>query len=322
MGAGGQHQPERKLRLGERMLKWLKRPAAHPWQYWLTHVLFAVIATIPVGGVIVHRLHPKTPFETVWQGILGQQRSVPIRIADVPGQEIDIPPYGKTRVPKNVPFVGIAESLGISELREALSLSGITPDLCLQNEFGSKQRDRSFVTVGGPSINKTTRQLVLSWNEKEKRFESTHEAWLDGQLVIYYPSHRVVDFAHPDDKDPSKPTIFNPDEGERGDLGEDFGFVVIAPNKLKEGAYSVALFGVWPPGTQAAVHALVRPEEVAKDTHFVAMIRQRKPIVAVVKTFVGDLTSEGAKILYVRDLNPERIPAQKANQYATAYVEK
>lgn len=290
--------------------KHLPQLADHPWSYWIVHLsagilVGVILALAPFLVGWIHRHNEQGPFNDTWIGILGTQQVVPIIVSDVPGKEFSLPPYGTSRLPKNVPLVGVPEALGIAELREALTQGSQKrhPELHVRGEYGRNVTELSFVSVGRPSVNEMTRNLVASWNENEKddnkKLIFENGVTLDGKLVIHYPSHYVVDGGQ------GTSTPYRAQEKD-GRIVKDYGFIVIGKSPYQEGRMVCAVFGVWPQGTQAAVEALIRPDSTSDyGKQLLKRIRERRGVVAIVETQVRGLSAEGPKLVAVRPLESQ-----------------
>lgn len=182
----------------------------------------------------------------------------------------------------------------------------------MTGEYGQEQRQVNFFTVGGPTVNDMTRDLVAVWDDSKTSVEQAYHFekgnTLDGKLVIHYPAHYVEDFGQSNGEVPG-PKVYKPKTDETGRILNDFGFIIIGPNPYDHTKMVCALYGVWPQGTQAAVRALVRPD--AANPLFqdlLRRVRSREGVVAIVETKVFALTAESPSLVFIRSLDPTAVP--------------
>jgi len=247
--------------------------------------------------IIVQAYH-RRPFAKMWAVLLQDQANAPIVIADVPVDEFSIRRFHtKSRLPTNVPLLGLQDALGVSALTNALAdgSPNWAPELHAAEDSRVQMSHFTFVSIGGPSVNEATYELIASCEEvaNEGRGKAIlhRGTLLDSKLMIFYPSHEAEDFsstgpmAYIAGKDDSR-------------LREDYGFIEIGPSPYAPGHYAVVVFGLWPPGTQAAVEALIHPDTTSdKGKLMQSMIRNHQPLVAVVKTQVTSISTQGTPAL-------------------------
>jgi len=298
-----------------------KRLADHGWLYWLIHLLIAIIgAAIPVWiAALFLATSVQKPSDKIWTALAGQQESVPVIVSNFSQQNFNTG-SGIAILPQNVPLVGIADALGASELVDALSHSHPqrTARLLVTEEVGQEHRQASFLTVGGPSVNKMTDNLVAKWKDQEQdpqqAYSFTKNVTLDGKLIIHYPDHYVEDYGEIDEKTKQAPKLYVLGIVNRR-VTHDFGFIVIGPNPFDGSKTVCALYGIWPQGTQAAIRALTRPDtRNPLFTELLNRLEKHEGVVAVVETNVWSFTAESPRIIAVRKLDPNPVPADKFNK--------
>jgi hypothetical protein len=280
------------------------------WGKVVRDIVIAVAAAI-IGYFIpvLIQSYQRRPFAKMWAALLRDQKTVPIIIADVPAQEFAIPRFHtKSRLPANVPLLGLQDALGVSELTSKLSEAGWAPQLHTTEESGVLMHQYSFVSIGGPSVNGATYELVASCEEVANGGRGKvilHGNMLDSKLIIFYPSHEVEDLGT------SPPGKFMATKSNSG-LSVDYGFIEIGPNKYVSGQYTggqnaIAVFGLWPPGTQAAIDALIYPDTSSVlGKRMQSMIKNNQPLVAVVEVSVTNLSTPNPPMLVaVRPLEPK-----------------
>jgi len=256
------------------------------WMLYLLDLPFVeavvTIALVFSARRLSRHLHLR-PFRHVWDVILGNDKVISIVMADVPLAEFSISRVGaKSPLPTNVPLVGVQEAMAVSLLREKLRevYKERPVRLVVSADFGSLS-DSNFVSVGGPSVN----GVAYSMLERHK---------IDDQLRIVYPDHYAVDKA-----DGEKYEAEMVDNA----LCRDYGFIVVGPNPLDEQRVVCLFFGIWPPGTSAAIAALVDPDTKSElGRKLVTTIREKRRAVAVVETRVQGLTPGTSRAIKVRDV--------------------
>jgi hypothetical protein len=224
----------------------------------------------------------RRPFHQIWNALLGDAEVVNIVYADVALPEFEIAEMReKSRLPRNVPLLGVQEAVGLAAVAGALRQHYGNRRIEVNSARDFHQYEETVISIGGPSVNRVTKEFL----EKHK---------LDSKFSITYPAHVAADAA-----DGSE---YRCDERDDEIVG-DYGFIFIAPNPLNPSNTVCILFGIWPQGSRAATKMLVEPER--SDPHFkdfLARVQARSGVFAVVKSAVMGLRPGEPKFIKVRGL--------------------
>jgi hypothetical protein len=214
----------------------------------------------------------QAPFHEIWDPILEGANSIPIVIGGIRAEGFT--PIGTdkpVRLPRNVLLVGVEDGAGMSLLRESLVRAfgrNKRPTLHQPDDFGDNIKT-SFVSVGGPSVNKVTGRIL---------------AYTIG-IQMVYPADLLDDpYAMIGQRK------FSAEQDPQGNVTKDVGFIIVKPNPFAPDHTVCVVFGIWPYGTSAALEELSTPDMT--NTHFKEFVRQAKlhaPFVAVVETKVEGL---------------------------------
>jgi hypothetical protein len=254
------------------------------WHYlrdWVLQPLFWMLLVLAAQKV--WSWYTSRPLRQLWGGIIQSQERVPIVLGDVPAANFVIPDSGGkvAHLPPNAPFVGVGDAVGTALLQILVRDFHRNVAVEFSSESGPDTTQLNFVAVGGPSVNMVTRRVLVDEN-------------LDAGLRIVYPDHYAVDGANGQQ--------FHAEFDQMGRITADYGFIVVGPNPFRKDKVACLVFGIWPPGTRAAVEELLSPEPSPLGKELVKRIKKHQGAVAVVKTSVTNLSQGGPRIIEVRPL--------------------
>ena len=232
------------------------------------------------------------PFHDIWGKMLEGQDYIPVAIGGMEKlREFEIEGQGKAQLPPNVPALGAQETFGVSRLGQSITneFGADTFVLYQHTDFDHIKINKSFVAVGGWSVNSITRDIL-------------HERKIDKYFDMVYPQHYAKDEA---DGVTYKAT---PPDSRDGPISEDYGFIVIGPNPYDNTKTVILAFGIWPQGTQAAMEALAEPDTNSpQGRQFIDLVKEGKGLVAVVKTEVTGVNQTRPSLVKVRPLIQEEV---------------
>jgi hypothetical protein len=225
------------------------------------------------------------PFHAVWDGIIGDQRHIPIVIGGIKQGGFhpeNTPPGSETPLPSNVHLIAAQDTIASSLLQQRLvRVYGI--DSAITESEGFNELRSTFVTVGGSSVNETTYDILV-------------QRKLDKKFKMFYPEHYAIDAFDGTRYDPD----ITPD---KKSIVKDFGFIMVGPNPYDQKKTVCVLFGIWPQGTGAALDALIDPDtESVLGRKFIEKLHTHRSVLAVVETVVNGLQQGRPVFVKVRDL--------------------
>ena len=232
--------------------------------------------------VRVRRVVRQRPFHKIWDAVVADAEDIHIVYADMVLPEFEIAETSvRSHLPTNVPLLPAQEAVGISDVYRALADNYAKRRIHLHSARDFNQYNETVVCIGGPSVNKATREFL-----DNRR--------LDSKFRMIYPDHVAEDDADG--------TRYSCDE--RGtEITSDYGFIFIAPNPLADAQTICTLFGIWPQGSRAAAKMLVEPDRSDpgfKD--FVRRVRDRSGVLGIVRTEVHGLAVGDPQFVKVRGL--------------------
>ena len=256
---------------------WVQRILKWRLIEWVVSAVVGMVVIWGWGRVDAYR--QQTPFHELWDHVLEGADSIPIVIG---GIKLDVfTPNGTnrpSRLPKNVLLVGVDDGVGMSLLREsfARAFGRLKVTLHQPQDFGDNIL-KSFVSVGGPSVNSVTGGLLAN---------------VTG-IQMFYPEHYAM----------VGQEKLSAEQDRQGNVTKDFGFIIIAPNPLAQIHHVCVVFGIWPYGTSAALEALSKPDLRNRlFQQFTEKIKLRSPVLLVLETKVEDLQHGAPNLIEVRDL--------------------
>ncbi|MEH1937346.1 MAG: hypothetical protein V7L14_27295 [Nostoc sp.] len=222
------------------------------------------------------------PFHLIWDNIFDDEENIYIAVSDIPLDKFPIFKQNSTsQLPNNVSLLGVQEAVGLAELRQAMKIAypnkKIYPDISRDFNFYTS----SFISVGGPSVNSTTYEILI--NSK-----------LKNQIEIVYPEHYAIDKKNNVEY---KPDLI------RNEIKEDYGFIIVNRNPFNPNKTVCLFFGVWPQGTRAAIQTMIELNVKEKYVRQLTKLIKRKcPILVIVKTKVVGLVQGTPEIVLLREL--------------------
>jgi hypothetical protein len=119
---------------------------------------------------------------------------------------------------------------------------------------------------------------------------------------MFYPEHYAVDGA--DGKRYDAELV--PPAPENGSIVKDYGFIIVGPNPYDKQKTVCLAFGIWPPGTKAALDALTDPDMTSGyGREFIEKLKTHRGVLAVVETEVHGPQQGRPVFVKVRDLLPQ-----------------
>lgn len=242
----------------------------------------AVVLLCTFAFVRGRRFVRQRPFHQIWDALLGGAQDIHIVYADMALPEFEIGGTSvKSHLPRNVPLLPAQEAIGISDVYRALHHHYGSRRIHLHSARDFRHYNETVVCIGGPSVNKAT-----------KEFLSNRQ--LDSKFRIIYPEHVAED-----DEDGARYTCDEHDH----EITCDYGFIFIAPNPLAKAHTICALFGIWPQGSRAAAKMLVEPARSDPDfKDFVCRVKARSGVLGIVRTEVAGLVTGDPRFVKVRGL--------------------
>jgi hypothetical protein len=226
-----------------------------------------------------------SPPREIWDVILGDQPYIPVVVSNARVIEfIDVQdPSRRTVLPRNTPILGLHEAVGITELTKRLASLYPERGLELRNAQTYEMSDWSFISVGGPEVNQVTAELL-----RPNRL-AAGITLVRADLGSYGMDEKTGDRYQP--------------EIQGDQLLSDFGFIIIGPNPSWPERFACTLFGVWPPGSAAAIRTLVKLETgnpLAQE--LLGLLADKRGAVAVVETRLRGLKDDAPTLIRVRAL--------------------
>jgi hypothetical protein len=226
-------------------------------------------------------------FRQLWGGIINGRQRVPVIIGDVEFKDFvsQDSQASTVHLPPNVPLFGVGDAVAMSLIHETLlrCLHGGNAPVLFASQSDAEIATDTFVSVGGPSVNKVTGRVLVDMK-------------LDGKLrMVYHPdnSYAVDEFSKRE---------FRPERNKDGTLKKDYGFIVIGPSPFDKRQTACLVFGVWPQGTQAAARELLQPEDSEPGPRLVNRVREHLGAVAVVQTVITNFSQGTPLLIEVRSL--------------------
>jgi hypothetical protein len=242
----------------------------------------AVVLLFTVVFAWARRFLRQRPFHKIWDPVVADAQDIHIVYADMVLPEFEIGGTSeKSHLPLNVPLLPAQEAVGISDVYRALHHNYGKRRIHLHSARDFRQYNETVVCIGGPSVNKATKEFLSNRR-------------LDSKFRMIYPQHRAED-----DADGEQYTCEERDE----EITSDYGFIFIAPNPLAKAHTICALFGIWPQGSRAAAQMLVDPARSdPRFKDFVSRVKDRSGVLGIVKTEVHGLEIGDPWFVKVRDL--------------------
>lgn len=235
-------------------------------------------------GAAVRKWLTDQPLRRIWDVILGEAESKKLYIV-MPSVDMGRLQVADrevwTHVPKNISLVPLPEAVAVSQLvgRFREVYRQLEVEICSPESFANY--DCTFVSVGGPSVNSVTRDLVK-------------EHGIDWSLHIQLPAHVIRDVHHRREYSAT----------EVGDeVVEDVGFSLVVKNPLYPTRMCAICMGIWAHGTGAAIRVLLgechRQPLFAQMTRY---LRSRTGMLIVSKVRVQHLFLGHPQLVRVREL--------------------
>jgi len=183
-----------------------------------------------------------------------------------------------SKIPKNVKLMPFSESIGIAELQKTLEQLFPKKRIVLSNSENFFNITDSYISIGGPSVNKITHDLL-----------NVHK--IDYGFQLIYPDHYAID-------DVAKKR-YKCDEDDNQILN-DYGFIFISNNPHNSQKKVCVLCGVWAHGTYSAIQALTSSKMTIKQ--IAKYLKKNKNILIVTKSNVSDVNTGAPTIDFMRPL--------------------
>ena len=199
---------------------------------------------IAIGAKTVRSIH-RRPLRRIWNPIVGKQKTIHLILPSfkLASFHIEIA-NSDSPIPDNVVLMPFAEALGISDLKRTLEKLYPKKRVILHDSDRFTDFKESFISIGGPSINRVTHELV-SVRKIDKGFS------------IHYPAHAAEDTVPPT-------AVYSPQKNGNMII-EDYGFIIISDNPFDTEKRVCIVFGVWANGTNSAIQSLIGVNDSAKN---------------------------------------------------------
>jgi hypothetical protein len=258
--------------------------AAHPGNAGLIFALVGalILPTWNLSGAILRRLLRR---KSIIDMIFANEDHVHMVTAHM--RQTSFERIGTSQVihlPSNAPFLPSSVAIGgalIYSYAHQRYGSRKTAWLHFDNDnWGADTHN--FIAIGGPFVNEFAKEIV----ERKK---------IPGFALTDIPT--ATDGT--DKYVPDRETLSKAD----APLLTDYGFIVYTKNPRNHQKRVCLAFGLWPPGTQAAVAVLLDPaaRPRANRNKLRKAIRKDKSVIAIVKVNINGLFLEEAELLKVRE---------------------
>jgi hypothetical protein len=268
---------------------WLRASLASPWTQGFIFLILGAVLTWAIDRI--HIGIQQRPFHGVWDPIIENEGRVPIVIGGI--KQVSFHPQGtgpkkESKLPANVHLVGVQDATASALLQQRLARV-YGKDTAIVEPEGFSDFKSTFVSVGGWSVNSVTYDILVLRK-------------LDAKFQMFYPEHYAVDGA--DGKRYDAELV--PPAPENGSIVKDYGFIIVGPNPYDKQKTVCLAFGIWPPGTKAALDALTDPDMTSGyGREFIEKLKTHRGVLAVVETEVHGPQQGRPVFVKVRDLLPQ-----------------
>jgi hypothetical protein len=141
--------------------------------------------------------------------------------------------------------------------------------------------EHNFISIGGPFVNVFAKEIV------------------EGKRI---PGFQLTDTPTAIDEQHTFEALRETSGGSDAPLLTDYGFIIYVKNPRKPAKRICLAFGLWPPGTQAAVAVIIDPlaQPWRYRNQLRNAIRKDKNVIAIVKVTINGLFLEQTEIVKVR----------------------
>lgn len=177
-------------------------------------------------------------------------------------------------IPKNIHLMPLAEGRAITEIAQAISVIKPKCEIVIQSSSEFDDDGTPFISIGGPSVNSVSGQII-------------EDHWHEFKLI--YPEHFATYGG----------VTYKP-EIEDGKLATDFGFAF--QTKIPSGSRTIVFCGVWAIGTELSVKSYLNifKEKDKKDIR--RKIEEGKNILLISEGKVSRLWANQPTIIGWREL--------------------